>query len=231
MQEEKILVKETDAVGHGFARCTVSRSEEVRPMLLLQGAIHIFTETPDAAAQSMYNGLCRQAASLTGYERAEPSALIRYPHAVSCFCRLNLSYGYIAESYAKRKKAPVLVSIVGEKSDWGREPEQALRLYWSDRGKPASQVETFSRGSELTVCTGGTEPLKGGFSGWIPDGDRLLAMLGTERPLSLAEKLSDALGVFLGGAAWEAYVKNLERKRETSVCTLYESQKKYASHR
>lgn len=56
LQEEKILVKETDAVGHGFARCTVSRSEGVRPMLLLQGAIHIFTETPDAAAQSMYNG-------------------------------------------------------------------------------------------------------------------------------------------------------------------------------
>ena len=33
------------------------------------------------------------------------------------FCELNLSYDYIAMTYSKKKGVPVLVSIVGKKSE------------------------------------------------------------------------------------------------------------------
>ena len=104
-------------------------------MIILQGAIHIFTEQPNSVAKSIYNGLRRQMTHLLEYETIKTSTIIQYPHAVSYFCELNLSYDYIAMTYSKKKGVPVLVSIVGKKVNQGLEVEEALRLYWGNRGK------------------------------------------------------------------------------------------------
>ena len=61
-------------------------------MIILQGAIHIFTEQPNSVAKSIYNGLRRQMTHLLEYETIKTSTIIQYPHAVSYFCELNLSY-------------------------------------------------------------------------------------------------------------------------------------------
>lgn len=72
-------------------------------MIILQGAIHIFTEQPNSVAKSIYNGLRRQMTHLLEYETIKTSTIIQYPHAVSYFCELNLSYDYIAMTYSKKK--------------------------------------------------------------------------------------------------------------------------------
>lgn len=59
-------------------------------MIILQGAIHIFTEQPNSVAKSIYNGLRRQMTHLLEYETIKTSTIIQYPHAVSYFCELNL---------------------------------------------------------------------------------------------------------------------------------------------
>ena len=82
-------------------------------MIILQGAIHIFTEQPNSVAKSIYNGLRRQMTHLLEYETIKTSTIIQYPHAVSYFCELNLSYDYIAMTYSKKKGVPVLVSMHG----------------------------------------------------------------------------------------------------------------------
>ena len=107
-------------------------------MIILQGAIHIFTEQPNSVAKSIYNGLRRQMTHLLEYETIKTSTIIQYPHAVSYFCELNLSYDYIAMTYSKKKGVPVLVSIVGKKVNQGLEVEEALRLYWGNRGMKPS---------------------------------------------------------------------------------------------
>lgn len=122
-------------------------------MIILQGAIHIFTEQPNSVAKSIYNGLRRQMTHLLEYETIKTSTIIQYPHAVSYFCELNLSYDYIAMTYSKKKGVPVLVSIVGKKVNQGLEVEEALRLYWGNRGKCISKIEAFSTGKSFDLLT------------------------------------------------------------------------------
>lgn len=123
-------------------------------MIILQGAIHIFTEQPNSVAKSIYNGLRRQMTHLLEYETIKTSTIIQYPHAVSYFCELNLSYDYIAMTYSKKKGVPVLVSIVGKKVNQGLEVEEALRLYWGNRGKCISKIEAFSTGNTISALWG-----------------------------------------------------------------------------
>ena len=42
-------------------------------MIILQGAIHIFTEQPNSVAKSIYNGLRRQMTHLLEYETIKTS--------------------------------------------------------------------------------------------------------------------------------------------------------------
>ena len=66
-------------------------------MIILQGAIHIFTEQPNSVAKSIYNGLRRQMTHLLEYETIKTSTIIQYPHAVSYFCELNLSSVFLID--------------------------------------------------------------------------------------------------------------------------------------
>ena len=175
-------------------------------MIILQGAIHIFTEQPNSVAKSIYNGLRRQMTHLLEYETIKTSTIIQYPHAVSYFCELNLSYDYIAMTYSKKKGVPVLVSIVGKKVNQGLEVEEALRLYWGNRGKCISKIEAFSTGNAISAHTEGIETLRNEFKEIFPNCGGLVATLGNELPLCFAEKLSNELGVFLGGDTFEEYV-------------------------
>ena len=164
-------------------------------MIILQGAIHIFTEQPNSVAKSIYNGLRRQMTHLLEYETIKTSTIIQYPHAVSYFCELNLSYDYIAMTYSKKKGVPVLVSIVGKKVNQGLEVEEALRLYWGNRGKCISKIEAFSTGNTISAHIEGIESLRNEFKEIFPNCDGLVATLGNELPLCFAEKLSNELGV------------------------------------
>lgn len=205
----------------------VFKAEERRDrwcvMIILQGAIHIFTERPDAVAKSIYNGLCHQMTRLTEYETLKASTIIQYPHAVSYFCELNLSYDYIAMTYSRQKKAPVLVSIVGKKVNHGLEVEEALRLYWGNEGKCISQIETFSKGNAISIQAEGIETLKDEFKEVFPNCAEVTATLGNDSPLCFAEKLSNELGIYLGGVALKEYVEKLSLKKEMSACSLYKS--------
>jgi len=100
---------------------------------------------------------------LLEYETIKTSTIIQYPHAVSYFCELNLSYDYIAMTYSKKKGVPVLVSIVGKKVNQGLEVEEALRLYWGNRGKCISKIEAFSTGNAISAHTEGIETLRNEF--------------------------------------------------------------------
>ena len=192
-------------------------------MIILQGAIHIFTEQPNSVAKSIYNGLRRQMTHLLEYETIKTSTIIQYPHAVSYFCELNLSYDYIAMTYSKKKGVPVLVSIVGKKVNQGLEVEEALRLYWGNRGKCISKIEAFSTGNTISAHTEGIETLRNEFKEIFPNCGGLVATLGNELPLCFAEKLSNELGVFLGGDTFEEYVGRLSVKQEMPACSLYQS--------
>lgn len=192
-------------------------------MIILQGAIHIFTEQPNSVAKSIYNGLRRQMTHLLEYETIKTSTIIQYPHAVSYFCELNLSYDYIAMTYSKKKGVPVLVSIVGKKVNQGLEVEEALRLYWGNRGKCISKIEAFSTGNTISAHIEGIESLRNEFKEIFPNCDGHVATLGNELPLCFAEKLSNELGVFLGGDALEEYVGRLSVKQEMPACSLYQS--------
>ena len=46
-------------------------------MIILQGAIHIFTEQPNSVAKSIYNGLRRQMTHLLEYETIKTSTIIQ----------------------------------------------------------------------------------------------------------------------------------------------------------
>lgn len=192
-------------------------------MIILQGAIHLFTEQPDAVAKSIYNGLRRQITSSFEYEIIKASTIIQYPHAVSYFCELNLSYDYIAVTYSRKKMVPVLVSIVGKKVNQGLEVEEALRLYWGNKGKCIAQIETFRKENTISVQTEGIEILKNEFKEVFPNCDGVVATLGKESPLCFAEKLSNELGIFLGGVELEKYVKRLSLKQAMPACSLYKS--------
>ena len=142
---------------------------------------------------------------------------------ISYFCELNLSYDYIAMTYSKKKGVPVLVSIVGKKVNQGLEVEEALRLYWGNRGKCISKIEAFSTGNAISAHTEGIETLRNEFKEIFPNCGGLVATLGNELPLCFAEKLSNELGVFLGGDTFEEYVGRLSVKQEMPACSLYQS--------
>jgi len=57
----------------------------------------------------------------------------------------------------------------------------------------------------------------------FPNCGGLVATLGNELPLCFAEKLSNELGVFLGGDTFEEYVGRLSVKQEMPACSLYQS--------
>lgn len=69
----------------------------------------------------------------------------------------------------------------------------------------------------------GIESLRNEFKEIFPNCDGLVATLGNELPLCFAEKLSNELGVFLGGDALEEYVGRLSVKQEMPACSLYQS--------
>ncbi len=115
---------------------------------------------------------------LLEYETIKTSTIIQYPHAVSYFCELNLSYDYIAMTYSKKKGVPVLVSIVGKKVNQGLEVEEALRLYWGNRGKCISKIEAFSTGNAISAHTEGIETLRNEFKEIFPNCGGLVATLG-----------------------------------------------------
>lgn len=154
-------------------------------------------------------------------EYVPESTVIQYPHAVSYFCHLGLSYDYIAQMYSKRRHAPVLVCIVGRKVGYGVAESQALRLYWGFDGECISSIETISDGSSITVYEEGLDVLKTKLSNLLPDNLVLFSALGKEQPIDISLKLSTELGVFLGSTALDDHLKNLVLKKQFECGKLY----------
>lgn len=192
-------------------------------MKLLQGAIHIFTDRPDLAVAAFCRELNYQANHRAPYEKISESVVIKYPNAVSYFGHFGLSNDYIAKMYSKKRKAPVVVSIVGRILGLkGIEP-QALRLYWGLENKCIAQIETISDGRTISVECEGIDVLKDKLAGVIPGDSILFTPLGEVEPLKVASILSDELGIFLGDVPLEDYLKKCVLKKELELGRVYEA--------
>lgn len=192
-------------------------------MKLLQGAIHIFTNRPDLAVASFCRELNRQANQSGMYEKIPASFIIKYSNAVSCFCHLGLSYDYIAKMYSRKRKAPVVVSIVGRISGLKGLQPQALQLYWGMENKCIAQIETISDGRTISVKCEGIDLLKNKLDWIIPDDSILFTSLGQVEPLKVASALSNELGIFLGDVALEDYLKKCALEKELELGQVYEA--------
>ena len=169
--------------------------------------------------------ICRELAKKEDYdfdyEYVPESTVIQYPHAVSYFCHLGLSYDYIAQIYSKRYHAPVLVSIVGRMAGYGVAESQALRLYWGFDGACISSIETISDGNTITAHEEELDVLKTKFGNLLPNNSVLFSALGKEPPIDISRKLSTELGVFLGSTALDDHLKNLTLKKQFEHGKLY----------
>lgn len=192
-------------------------------MKLLQGAIHVFTDRPDLTVKSFCRELNYQAAHKVPYEYIPASTIIQYPNAVSWFCHLGLAYDYIAKMYSKKRKAPVVVSIVGRVPGFGQRETQGLKLYWGIDNKCITQIETISDGKSISVKCEGIDVLKEKLAQLVLSDSVLFKSLGDIEPLSVAAELSNELGVFLGGIELDIYLKKCILKKELELGQVFQA--------
>ena len=84
---------------------------------------------------------------LLEYETIKTSTIIQYPHAVSYFCELNLSYDYIAMTYLEEKRGTCTCKHCWKKKEPRIRSREALRLYWGIEETSISKIEAFSIGN------------------------------------------------------------------------------------
>lgn len=188
---------------------------------ILQGAIHIFTDRPDLAVKSFYRELEYQNKHKSEYECISKSIIIQYAHAVSSFCHLGLAYDYIAQTYSKQRKAPVLVSIVGVRTELNGSCTQGFRFYWGFENECITVMEAFEENHILTWECNGVHNLKNKLNGLIQEDSVLLTPLNLKKPLDVVFSLSNELGIFLGGMELCSYLEQCKLTKKHELGDFY----------
>lgn len=218
-------------------------------MKLLNGGIHIFTQRPNLAVRAYYweaeqyrkdaeahregmEFLASLDESLTercqneiaSFHKSRPYlTVIQYPEAVSCFMeQFFLSPNYMAASLSGRRKAPVLVSVVGHRTDLPGNEEQVFQMFWGFEKKCVAQIKLFARGPEITCKSSGMEQFREKLGHLVPL-DSILYRLEGRAPLDCVSALEKELGIFLGRMDLPEFTCHCELRKEHPYASIYQA--------
>lgn len=167
-------------------------------MANVQGAIHVFTDSPQTTVKYFIRNFEKRERERLERQKITHDDVIEYPHAVSCFCDLNLSYDYLAADYSKIRKAPVLVSIVGVRNPVPRE-HQALMMYWGFGGKCISKSLFLDEINNVSRESTGIEEVAKRLGLRITNEHLWKTKWEGMKPLEIVQSLENELGIYLGG--------------------------------
>ena len=219
-------------------------------MKLLNGGIHIFTQHPDLAMRAFYReaeqyrkdeeahreGMeflaslddafterCQK--EIESFRKSHPHLIvIQYPEAVSCFVeRFFLSPDYMAASLSGRRKARVLVSVVGHMTDLPGDEEQVFQMFWGFEKKCVAQIRLFARGAEITCKSSGMEQFREKLGHLVPP-DSILYRLEGKAPLDCLSALEKELGIFLGRTDLAEFIRYCELLKEHLYASFYQAE-------